>query len=336
MMMKSSQERSAFLTISSIASEKIPMGKLLILGLLLFEACGSSNGSEKVPDKGLVDASEDSVEEKDDGTVAEELYKERSKVLKGAVPSSPRTIRKKLPGKTEYNSVQERKIAFFETLYPVVMAENERVMEEREWVEKMHARYEERDSLKDSAVTALKALAVKYRVEPSKVPSEESFEALEQKVDIIPAELALIQAANESNWGRSRFAKEGNNLFGQWCFTEGCGIVPKRRSEGSKHEVAAFPNVQFSVRSYIRNLNSHPAYKPLRDKRKEMRKKGKEPTGYALAGGLTKYAGIGHDYVKILRNMMRSNEELIEHARNAPPPILSQSESKEVKLEESG
>lgn len=309
-----------------------PLSIALISVVLLLQACGNED-----PKEGRVGRSQDDRNGADSLNVEmeekEEKEGEEDKVLKGAVPPSPHTYRKKLPGKKEYNSVEKRKLAFFKTLYPAVAAENEKVLEERERIERMRSRLEEADRLSDSAVTALKALAVKYRVKPSKVPSKESFEEFERKVDIIPPELALIQAANESNWGRSRFAKEGNNLFGQWCFSEGCGIVPKRRSAGSKHEVAAFPNVQFSVRSYIRNLNSHPAYKPLRDTRAKMRKQGKVPTGYALAGGLNKYAGIGHDYVKILRKMMRSNADLLERAEDVPPPILSE-DAEEVVLDE--
>lgn len=298
----------------------IPFLPLFLAAFLLNGCAGPDSEKGNLP-KG--DGSSDTLAQEKEA--AKEEGKMKEKVLKGAVPPSPKTIRKEFPGKKSYNSVEKRKMAFFEHLYPVVKAENERVKEEKTFLQDAFARFSSEDSLADSTLTHLKALAIKYRVDPDGIPSQRAFEELERKVDIIPEELALIQAANESNWGRSRFAKQGNNLFGQWCFTGGCGIVPKRRAAGSTHEVAAFPNVQFSVRSYIRNLNSHPAYKPLRVTRSEMRRKGKEPTAYALAGGLTKYAGIGHDYVKILRQMLRSNKKLLERT-DAVAPLLSEGE----------
>ncbi|MDX8381543.1 MAG: glucosaminidase domain-containing protein, partial [Ghiorsea sp.] len=131
--------------------------------------------------------------------------------------------------------------------------------------------------------------------------------ALLKRVDTVPLELVLSQAANESAWGTSRFARKANNLFGQWCFTKGCGLVPSRRNAGSTHEVAAFKSPQLSVRSYLRNLNTGRVYKDLRTIRAQKRAQGKTATAFELAEGLNKYSERGQAYVKEIRSMIKYN-----------------------------
>ena len=118
---------------------------------------------------------------------------------------------------------------------------------------------------------------------------------------------ALAQAANESAWGTSRFATKGNNLFGQWCFSKGCGLVPRGRVEGASHEVAKFSSPFRSVRAYIQNLNRHPTYQELRDIRQEDRR-GKDPlSGVDMAAGLLGYSERGQEYVDEIRAMIHYN-----------------------------
>ena len=123
----------------------------------------------------------------------------------------------------------------------------------------------------------------------------------------MPEWLALMQAANESAWGTSRFAREGNNFFGQWCFRKGCGIVPSRRAKGATHEVAAFKSPAESVRAYMHNLNTGKAYRYLRKIRTGLRRQGKPLTAEVLAAGLDHYSERGHAYVEDLRRMIRVN-----------------------------
>ena len=129
-----------------------------------------------------------------------------------------------------------------------------------------------------------------------------------RRVDVIPTSLVLAQAANESAWGTSRFAREGNNIFGQWCFDEGCGLVPNRRGEDASHEVRAFASVEAAVRAYFRNLNTHPSYEDLRTLRASMRMQGLPLNSMVLARGLTRYSERGMDYVLELQDMIRINE----------------------------
>lgn len=199
----------------------------------------------------------------------------------------------------------ERKAAFVEFLRPVIKYENRHVLAKRE---KLLAIL---DELKDGEQVApdehawLAKQADLYRVKAK--GDLERARKLATRIDIVPISLALSQAALESAWGTSRFARQGNNLYGQWCFTAGCGIVPRRRPAQATYEVEAFDTIAGSVRAYLRNLNSHPAYQPLRDIRAQARKAGREPSGLKMAAGLINYAAIGEEYVKHIRGVIRRN-----------------------------
>src|SRR5690606_15885495 len=132
----------------------------------------------------------------------------------------------------------------------------------------------------------------KYKVKKSE-PLEKQLHILNLRINKVPPSLVLTQAANESAWGTSRFALDANNLFGQWCFTEGCGIVPANRATDAKHEVKHFDSVQDAVASYLRNINTHRAYRVLRKLRLELENKGEIASGYQLAGELGSYSERG-------------------------------------------
>jgi Bax protein len=153
----------------------------------------------------------------------------------------------------------------------------------------------------------LNDLSQKYKLEVSSPPVLADLLNLLHRVDVIPPSLAMAQAANESAWGKSRFATEGNNYFGQWCFSKGCGLVPAGRPEGARYEVREFDNPQASVESYVLNINRHNAYKGLREIRSRLRAKGETPNGHDLADGLLRYSERGEHYVEELRAMIRVN-----------------------------
>jgi Bax protein len=139
-------------------------------------------------------------------------------------------------------------------------------------------------------------------------------------VDTIPASLVLAQAANESAWGTSRFARQGKNVFGIWCFRDGCGKVPNARAPGKRHEVASFDSVQDGVSYYLLLLNTHPAYAQLRSLRDEKRRVDEKPTGATLAEGLLRYSERGGAYVRELQAMIRVNQlqrYTIDHFQDA-------------------
>ncbi|WP_106407517.1 glucosaminidase domain-containing protein [Salinivibrio kushneri] len=199
----------------------------------------------------------------------------------------------------------ERKQAFFDYFTPVVNTINSEILADRTALTAWHTRQSE---LSRRETKRVQALADQYELAEFDVGQEADWMALIQRVDIIPPSLVLAQAANESAWGTSRFAREGNNYFGQWCFSKGCGLVPKQRAEGKVHEVAAFDNPQASVKSYINNLNTHAAYQGLREIRASLREQNKPLSGTSLANGLGRYSERGQAYVKELQAMIRHNQ----------------------------
>ncbi|MDQ6968132.1 MAG: glucosaminidase domain-containing protein, partial [Mariprofundaceae bacterium] len=134
---------------------------------------------------------------------------------------------------------------------------------------------------------------------------------------IVPVELALVQAANESAWGTSFFARRGNNYFGQWCFQKGCGIIPRRRRANAKHEVKYFNNAVESVHAYMKNINTLDSYAALRKIRRQLRLRHIPIYAEVLTRGLKNYSERGVEYLKILRHMIRSNRKLMLQT----PPI---------------
>jgi Bax protein len=130
---------------------------------------------------------------------------------------------------------------------------------------------------------------------------------LKIRMDEVPVSMAIAQAAKETGWGTSRFAQEGNALFGQWTWS-GEGIKPAGADTDSKHKVMKFKVLQASVKAYQRNLNTHPSYKEFRSTRAEFRDKKKELDSLILSKYLDKYAETGKEYVKILQQIIRQNK----------------------------
>ncbi|TNE76624.1 MAG: bax protein [Gammaproteobacteria bacterium] len=219
-----------------------------------------------------------------------------------SMPALPDWAQDELPDFSQYQDTTEKKAAFFSFLYPRIVLANSRVLIERSYLERLSGKNE----LTDQEQQWLDNQAERLRVE-SPSGSIEQFKLLRKRLDVIPPSLILAQAANESAWGTSRFATEGNNLFGQWCFSKGCGLVPNARGEGSSHEVARFSSPYRSVRAYIQNLNRHPTYRTLRDIRLADRQQSEDLSGLDLAGGLLGYSERGQDYVKEIRAMIHYN-----------------------------
>ena len=129
---------------------------------------------------------------------------------------------------------------------------------------------------------------------------------LKIRMDEIPVSLAIAQAAKETGWGSSRFAQEGNALFGQWTWS-GEGLKPKNADEGKDHKVMKFHSLQLSVRAYLRNLNTHSTYKNLRKARTELRNQNKPLDSLILSKHLDKYAETGSQYIEVLQKIIEQN-----------------------------
>jgi len=209
------------------------------------------------------------------------------------------------PNFEKYSAGDERKTAFFSYFLPLISEKNKEIARTRE---KLLLWNSNRNDLGWWDSRKLADLATQYRVKNFNIDDDVSWEKLLINVEVLPPSLVLAQAANESAWGTSRFAKLGNNYFGQWCFEHGCGLVPKQRDSGKAHEVAAFDSPQESLESYMQNLNSHPAYQSLRDIRTQLRKEKQPVTGVALAAGLINYSERGEEYIRELRSMMEFNK----------------------------
>ena len=131
--------------------------------------------------------------------------------------------------------------------------------------------------------------------------------SLKIRMDEIPVSLAIAQAAKETGWGTSRFALEGNALFGQWTWS-GEGLKPKEAKEGEKHKVMKFNILQASVRAYQRNINTHSTYKDFRKARAKLRDSNKPLDSIVLSKYLNKYAETGNQYVEVLQKIIKQNK----------------------------
>jgi Bax protein len=183
-----------------------------------------------------------------------------------------------------------------------VLNANEKIKEQRERLVKIASRLEDGDIIAQSENRWLSGLAESYREDKS------DLESLMLKVDTIPVSIAMAQAVEESGWGTSRFAREGNALFGQRVWSEGQGIVPSERGEGEVYEVRAFDTLADSVQAYTHNLNAHPAYEQFRAERA---RRSVEPentlNGFKLADTLSVYSERGAEYVDALKNLIQTN-----------------------------
>ncbi|NOY12998.1 MAG: hypothetical protein GXP51_04735 [Deltaproteobacteria bacterium] len=188
----------------------------------------------------------------------------------------------------------------------ILLANNE-IRQERDQVLKFQQIVNRGATLTEDQLQTLTALARRYKIKSDSMTSRPAFTELLMRVDTIPPGLALAQAANESAWGTSRFSQLANNLFGEWTFKSGTGIVPEDRPDGATYEVRRFDNIYESIRSYLLNLNTHFAYQELRQLRAEARAENRPVDGFKLAEGLFRYSIRGEAYVKDLQSLIRLN-----------------------------
>ena len=205
---------------------------------------------------------------------------------------------------------KEKKSVFFDYLKPGVEYENSLILKEREKIEAIR-KHISGGKISKKETQYLEELAKIYQV---KWNSTEGFsvrwvDGVLEKIDVLPVPLVLIQAAIESAWGTSRFARNGNNYFGQWCYQKGCGLVPLSRNEGMTHEVAKFSSVQTSINRYFLNVNRNDAYKTLRAIRAKRRLSHQdmlsEEAAIELTKGLLNYSERGQSYIDDLQAMLR-------------------------------
>ena len=205
----------------------------------------------------------------------------------------------------EVKVVKLKKSLFFRAMLPMVLAENQKLNDQRRLVLALFSRDQLPEKESEKRLWLEEQLA-HYRVKGS-LEDEETRAELARRLDEVPVALVLAQAANESAWGSSRFAREAKNLFGEWTYKEGAGLIPEARAEGESHSVRIFPSLRASVQSYMNNINSGHAYEELRLMREEMRNNQRELDALKLADGLIRYSERGEAYVDEIKKMIRSN-----------------------------
>lgn len=192
---------------------------------------------------------------------------------------------------------------FLAVMRPIIQAENHRIAVLRSHLQAWQHQIDRDQPLTVDENMALAKLAGTYRVTFG--PNTEAvLQALLVRVDEIPMGLALAQAANESAWGKSRFARQACNYYGQWCYTPGCGLVPQARTAGATHEVRAFAKASESVAAYMLNLNRNSAYADFRAQRQQLRRAGQPLTAKRLVAALAPYTRQNPDYTAILARMI--------------------------------
>ncbi len=217
----------------------------------------------------------------------------------------------RLPDFANISDIKTRKKVFFDFLKPAIDKENQRLKALRQQLSHLLdlIEYEELFTAEQSQL--INAQADKYSVKQS-LSSKAKLVLLLTKVDQIPRELVLVQAANESAWGSSRFARIGLNFFGIWCFKVDCGLVPKGRDSGLKHEVAAFDSIEQMIGHYFHNLNTNTAYGLMRSIRSQLREHNLPLKPDVLATGLLPYSERGMDYIVEINTMLRHNQAYIK------------------------
>jgi uncharacterized FlgJ-related protein len=227
--------------------------------------------------------------------------------------------------------VPQKKEIFYRLMLPLVMHANEMVMDRRAKLLQVQDDLAAGKQLSAQELEDLKRAVVLLRVMPEEAAAALSAEDpgltgivddLLYRLDVIPAGLALGQAAYESGYGTSRFAADGNALFGQWTYGGG-GMAPEnKRKEKGNYGVAAFDWPFDSVRGYFINLMSHPAYEDFRRLRAELRATGEPLSSLRLADGLIRYSERGQEYVDSLKGMIRVNGlEIADNAVFRDEPI---------------
>ncbi len=217
--------------------------------------------------------------------------------------------------------IAKRKRLFFLSLLPSVLLANREILWQRQQLLVTLRHQDAGLPLSIPQRLLISRLVTNYRLRHNPLTDPRIRQQLLRRLDVLPADLVLAQAAIESGYGSSRFAQLGNNLFGQWTYARGTGLVPKNRPAGQHHEVATFPSLYESVRAYMNNLNSHPAYRPLRTIREQKRANKQGLRGLDLAAGLRLYSSRRDAYVAEIRSIIRHNQlsELITLSLRTEP-----------------
>ena len=206
----------------------------------------------------------------------------------------------------QLQDVKLKKKLFYLITLPIIHESNRLILKDRKMVINIEKKFLRAD-LNENEVNETVRIAVKYKLDYSTIDLK-LFRDLKQRINIIPVSLALAQAIVESGWGQSRFALEGNALYGQWTTNERKGIIPEDRDEDKTHAVRKFENLKQSVQAYMHNINTHRAYYSFRVVRRIAERVQYTDPISAKVKFLAAYAEIGQEYVDKLELIIESNK----------------------------
>ena len=204
------------------------------------------------------------------------------------------------------NNLTKKKIKFIETLLPLISYQNQKIIVERARLFEIYDYLDLQKTLPKDDIVLLENMAKKYLINSKNKHKIDLVKELLQSVDIIPNSIVLAQAANESGWGSSRFAKEHNALFGQYTYDEKYGVVPLNRDEGEHYLIRYFSSIDKSIESYFKNINTHYAYEKFRQIRSEMNKNNLGLNVKLLTQHLDAYAK-DEFYVETINSIIETN-----------------------------
>ena len=207
----------------------------------------------------------------------------------------------------DLNYLSNSKKDFVKTLLPLISYQNQNILIERSKLETIKISLDDNNTLEKLDIIFLEKISKKYRLKTNNKLKYQIVNELLDLVDVIPSSIVLAQAANESGWGTSRFAREFNALFGEYTYDYSKGVVPLLREEGEKYLVKSFKSIDKSVQSYFNNLNSHYAYADFREVRKIMRQQNNFSNIKLLVNELDSYA-IDKNYIDTINSIIDANK----------------------------
>ena len=236
------------------------------------------------------------------------------KAWKAGVREIPRVYLEDVPdtwrerGAKELSAADKKKL-FFRLIAPIALRINELIIEDRVRAKELTGRLAHGQSVTPDDQAWLTELAVKYKVlkSTSERLDSDAFAELLMRVDVVPPSLSLAQAASESGWGTSRFAVQGNSLFGQWTWGKGLKPAEQRNSQLGDYRIAAFDSTAQAAYAYALNLNTERAYRDFRLKRADLRRQSLRISGTVLAETMLNYSERGQAYVDDLKALIRKN-----------------------------
>jgi len=208
--------------------------------------------------------------------------------------------------KLDFSQYSKRKEEFIKTVLPLILYENQKILLERKKLQELKNLLITKNTLDNVDLKYLAKIAKNYKIKSKNKHKLDLVNELLISVDIIPNSIVLSQAANESGWGTSRFAKEYNALFGEYTYNFSEGVIPLKRDKDAKHLVKSFSSIDKSIQSYFNNINTHHAYQDFREVRQIMRNKNNFSKIDILVSRLDTYAA-DEKYIDTIKSIIKSN-----------------------------